>query len=67
VPRYIILFSELEALLYADEQEGVCVNCGNLQGDCEPDACQVRCEECYKRTVYGAQEVLMREWYTTEE
>ena len=67
MPRYVILFSELEALLHADAQEGICVNCGNLQGDVEPDGKRIQCEDCYKRTVYGAQEVLVREWFTTKE
>ncbi len=65
--RYMIAFSELEELLQADEQEGICVNCGNLQGQCEPDARRIRCEECYKQTVYGTQEVLIRNWYNVNE
>lgn len=67
MPRYVILFSELEALLHAYDYEGICVNCGEIQSGVEPDAHHVSCEECHKRTVYGAQEILIREWYTTEE
>ena len=65
MPRYVIAFSELEELLLADGHEGICVNCGNLQDGCEPDARQILCDECHKRTVYGAEEVLIREWFTT--
>lgn len=41
------------------DNPGFCVACGNEQDGCEPDARKYECEECGKRTVYGAAELLM--------
>lgn len=40
------------------DNPGLCVACGADADGCEPDARAYRCEECGKRAVYGAQELL---------
>jgi len=67
MPRYLIALAELMDLLANDDNEGVCVACGDLMDNCEPDAQRYPCDGCGKKTVYGTQEVLIRGWYTEEE
>ena len=57
----------LERLMQANERRrmtlddpGLCVACGNEQGNTEPDARKYRCEACGERAVYGAEELLLR-------
>ena len=38
---------------------GFCLNCGNQQDGCEPDARGYTCEECGERAVSGAEEILL--------
>lgn len=42
-----------------DCNDGMCLACGNIQGDCEPDARRYKCEVCNERKVYGGQELLI--------
>lgn len=42
-----------------DDMIGFCLACGNEQGGCEPDAQNHVCEDCGKREVYGAEQLLM--------
>lgn len=37
---------------------GFCISCGEQSGPVEPDARRYACEECGKKTVYGASEIL---------
>jgi len=46
------------ALVMADNMEGICLKCEEVQGGCEPDARKYKCESCGKMAVYGAEEVL---------
>jgi hypothetical protein len=39
--------------------DGLCVWCGSVQGGCEPDAQEYKCEGCGNNTVFGAEEVLI--------
>jgi hypothetical protein len=39
---------------------GLCIKCGAELLHCEPDAEQYRCEECDSRSVYGAEQILLR-------
>lgn len=41
------------------DNPGFCVACGKDADGCEPDAREYTCEHCGKRTVYGAEELLM--------
>lgn len=38
---------------------GICIACGEEQDGCEPDARNYLCENCGKRKVFGAEELLM--------
>jgi hypothetical protein len=43
----------------ADDNTGFCLACGEEAYGVEPDARNYECEECGKRKVFGAQELLM--------
>lgn len=47
------------ASISAGEYVGFCLNCGAERDCCEPDACNYECEECGKRQVFGAEELLI--------
>jgi hypothetical protein len=50
----------LEEIEEAEELEsGYCLACGAMRAQCEPDARRYPCEECGKRAVYGAQELVI--------
>ena len=38
---------------------GFCTCCGAEKDSCEPDARNYKCDECGKRSVFGAEELLM--------
>ena len=42
-----------------DDYIGFCVACGEEQGECEPDARNLKCENCGKHQVFGAEELLV--------
>lgn len=42
---------------------GVCLACGEDADGCEPDARAYECESCERRTVYGAEEILLCGYY----
>lgn len=41
------------------DNPGFCIACGADADGCEPDARGYECEDCGKRTVYGAEELLI--------
>ena len=41
------------------DNPGICVECGADADGCEPDARRYECEECGRRAVYGAEELLI--------
>ena len=41
------------------DNPGFCVHCGAEADGCEPDARRYYCDECGKRGVYGAEELLL--------
>ena len=44
----------------AEESNGMCTACGDIQyGGCEPDARKYLCENCGARSVFGFEECLM--------
>ena len=46
-------------LAYADNNEGLCMACGEIAECVEPDARKYECESCGESKVYGAQEALL--------
>ena len=52
-------FDEVMESAAADCNEGFCIQCGNQQSGCEPDARKYECESCGENAVYGAEELLM--------
>ena len=48
-----------ESQMFDLENPGLCVYCGAEAYGIEPDAEKYRCDECGKRGVYGAQELLL--------
>lgn len=50
----------LDEIQIADnDMIGFCIECGEPQDMCEPDARERPCEACGQSTVYGAQEILI--------
>lgn len=45
------------------ENIGLCLNCGAEHGECEPDARNYICESCRCPDVFGAQEILIAEYF----
>ncbi len=53
----------LEEVEEMDEnQEGFCINCGEVASMCEPDARKYTCDCCGQPAVYGAAELALRGW-----
>ena len=46
-------------LAMADNNEGLCMACGEIAECVEPDARKYECESCGESKVYGAQEALL--------
>jgi hypothetical protein len=40
------------------DNPGFCIECGNEQEGCEPDARYYKCEACGQRKVFGATELM---------
>lgn len=45
------------------DNPGFCLACGDDADNCEPDARKYKCESCGERQVYGAEELLVAEWW----
>lgn len=41
------------------DNPGFCISCGEEADNCEPDARNYKCESCGKKTVFGAEEILL--------
>lgn len=46
-------------LCEADDNQGLCLACGEESYGVEPDARRYKCESCGEYRVYGAEELLM--------
>lgn len=42
-----------------DDYIGICIECGNQQEGCEPDARRYKCEDCGRLAVFGAEEIII--------
>lgn len=49
----------VERAMITLDNPGFCVACGSDADGCEPDARNYECDECGKRAVFGAEELLM--------
>ena len=56
--QYLPSIVEVEAIIAGENDEGLCLACGNWQSGVEPDARQYVCEGCGAAKVYGAEELL---------
>lgn len=54
----VIYCTEDEYLEFEEGMEGICIDCGNTQYGCKPDARKYTCEDCENNTVYGLPELL---------
>ncbi len=50
----------------ANDNEGLCLLCGNTQSGVEPDAERYQCEACGQRSVYGLDQFVLRGWCEVE-
>jgi hypothetical protein len=55
-----LLVGAVERSMFGLDNPGFCIDCGNEQEGCEPDARRYKCEACGENAVYGAEELLMR-------
>ena len=46
-------------LAQADNNEGLCMACGEVAECVEPDAVKRECESCGEKEVYGAEEAIL--------
>ena len=54
-----MLFSIGEIQDAIENYEGFCIECGELHDNVEPDARKYKCENCGKKSVYGAEEIIL--------
>lgn len=47
------------AAIESGQYIGFCLNCGAEVDGVEPDAEKYQCEDCNRRTVYGAEQILL--------
>jgi len=52
----------LIAAIISDENIGFCLDCGEENYNCEPDARNYTCEFCGENMVFGAEEILANGW-----
>lgn len=56
--RPIKIISEDEYREMDDNYQGICIACGEIADECEPDACNYPCEACGRKKVFGVEEAL---------
>lgn len=44
-----------------DNNQGLCIACGEVRDYCEPDAIKYECVACAKHAVYGTEKLMMME------
>lgn len=58
--RYVWKMAESEFFRLTENGGGLCRNCGEESSGVEPDARGYECDACGSRSVYGAEECLLR-------
>lgn len=56
--RPIKVISEDEYREMDDNYQGICLACGEIADECEPDARKYECQACGAKKVYGIEEAL---------
>jgi len=54
-----ITFTLEQIKMAMEESSGFCIKCGAERDCCEPDAREYECDECKKKSVYGAEELVL--------
>lgn len=54
-----ISIEQIMEAVEADDNIGICTECGEQQFGCEPDARNYECESCGAMSVFGAEELLI--------
>ena len=54
-----ISVEQLEATLFSDDMEGICIECGAYESPVEPDAENYPCPECGENKVYGLEQAAL--------
>jgi len=49
----------VEESMFGESNIGICLDCGEEQGSCEPDATGHHCESCGMPAVSGVEEILL--------
>ena len=58
-----VTFERVSEAATAEDGRGFCIGCGHEQSVVEPDAREYPCEECGRKTVYGAYELILDALY----
>lgn len=53
-------YEQVIAAVERDDETGICVLCGQEQNPVEPDARKYVCDNCGRKSVFGAPELLIR-------
>lgn len=55
--KFVVTQEEYESL--SESYQGICLECGEVRDNCEPDAEKYECESCGELKVYGAEQMLI--------
>lgn len=59
VIKFPLTMTEEEYTSHTEMDEGMCLECGEIQGCCEPDAENYECESCEAEAVMGFEQMLV--------
>jgi len=55
----VVSIKRIIAAVERDNNEGICISCGDSVHGVEPDARNYNCENCGENKVFGAEELLI--------
>lgn len=64
-PMFSFRMSENEYMALDSDYAGLCIRCGEEAYGVEPDARRYACESCDEPGVYGAQELMMADSFSS--
>lgn len=59
--KHKLTMQQAQSMIH-DNMKGLCVDCGEVCSDCEPDARERQCPSCHLFTVFGFEECVQRGW-----
>lgn len=52
-------YGDISEILFDDEMNGICINCGEFTSPVEPDARGYYCPDCGAHEVFGLEEIVI--------